>query len=332
MTDISNDLIWRKPRNLTAGPSYGGRMGPTQIQSLVRGNLFPDVLEGQRQLGMTDYAKAFLHVASDDDLGLINPRIFVDTPTPGQDRILFFSGTQTDTLSNLTGSERLYGGGFLNADVVAGASTITVLVEASGDNIFRSGDTIRISNKSNPMSVAGTRDIGTISGTPSYVGNVATITLASPIQNSYLASNTRVAPCFCPDTIVGSVSGWSLTSAAGTYNNTTYPFLVDSIGGVEHTVTLTFLTTTTFSGVSDLVGSLGIGNVSSDYYPTNPDFSKPYGVLRAAGFGGTFAPGDVISFVAHPASVGLWFKRVVPTGCPSLAGNVIYLGYEGESQ
>lgn len=332
MSIIDSDIQWRLPTEVSDNPSNGGRMSHMAIVSATKNNVFSSAQQGEREAGSTKKRKLFLHVANDDDLSLIAPKIFVETVTGADDRILFFPGNQTNTQSALTGSERLYGGGVLQADVSAEATTITVRVEDAVDNIFREGDKIRISNKTSVKDLVGVTETKVISGTPTYVGNVATIQLTTALVNPFLALNTKVAPIYEPGDIKASYSSFVDTSVLGSYNIGTYPVLVDHIGGVEATVTLTFLTSTTFSGTTDTGINLGSGNISSNFAPANPAFSKPFFMLRAAGFLGIRAPGDTIVFVIHPASCPLWFVRIIPPNCGSLTGNKFLIGVDGESE
>ena len=147
MSIIANELVWRKPAEVSDAGSNGGRMAFASINSAVKNNIFPDVPQSERTAGSTKYRKIFIHVANDADLALVAPKVFVETRTPGDDNVTFIAGTQRDTQSAITGSETKFGAGVLNANVSGGTNTITVLVEDAANDIFPNGSTIRISDK-----------------------------------------------------------------------------------------------------------------------------------------------------------------------------------------
>lgn len=332
MSITASELVWRRPANSSDAGSNGGRMTHSVIPHNVKNNVWPDVNQSEREAGSTKYRKVFIHVANDDDLALIQARTFVETNTPGDDAVFIFPGTFTDTQSSITGSERLYGCAKLNANVLAGASSISVMTEGAAFNYLRDGDKVRISDKASVDAATGNEVIATISGAPSYVGNVATVTLAEPLPFGFSAANTRVSSIYYAGDVRGEVASFVRTSAGGTYDTTNYPVAVDSIGGIEQNWTVTFTSATAFSCVGDTVGAVGTGNVASTFQPTNPNFAKPYFVMPAAAFGGTYAIGDTITFTTHPAAIPLWYKRVIPAGANSLTGNRFVVGVDGESE
>jgi len=334
MSIVGSELIWRKAQQNVSGPANGGRMSAIAIPNAVKNSIFPDVPASERTAGSTSYRKVFVHIANDDDLTLIRSRLFVETFTPGDDSITIFLGTQTDTESGITGSERLYGGGQLNANVSGGATSIQVLTEGAALDYFKAGDLVRVSDQTSVEDPSGNTEYKTIAtGGVSYAGDVATLTLESGLDNGYTASETRVSSVLEAGDVVGAVSNFSVTAAgSGDYDDTTYPVEVDSIGGVNETWTLTFTSATQFSCTGATEGSVGTGNVSSDFQPSNGDYSKPFFVLRSAGFSGSFQAGDTITFETTPAAIPVWYRRDIPAGASSLSGNRVVVGIDGESE
>jgi hypothetical protein len=308
----------------------GGRMTHTAIASAVKNNIWPDVPQSERTAGSTKYRKVFIHAANDDDLTLVQARLFVETYTPGDDSVQIFLGTQTNTQSSITGSERVYGCGKLNTNASSGASSIAVLTEGAAFNMFRNGDLIRVSDKAT-VDGAGNEQFVTINGVPSYGGDVATISITPVLAYNFLAADTRVASVIEVGDVEAAYSSFVVTSSAGTYNDTTYPILVDHIGGIQQNWTLTFSNASTFTLTGDTLGSLGAFTTASDLQPTNGNFSKPYFVMDNAGFGGTFVNGDTITFTTAPASIPVWYKRVVPAGASSLSANKVIVAIDGQS-
>lgn len=332
MSIVSSELVWRKPLEVSDSATNGGRMSSIAAISNVKNNIFPDVPQSERTAGSTKYRKMFIHVANDLSLSLIAPKVFVAAPTPGDDRVLIFPGTQTNMQSAITGSEQLYGAGTLNTNASLGATTCSVLVEAAADAIFKSGMMVRISNKPT-VDAAGDEQYLTLSSDASYVGNVATLTFtATPLAYNFLAASpTYVSSCIEPSTVAPSISGWSETSGSGVYDETTYPVQLNSISTIQQTWTLLFTSASTFNISGDTLGLIGTGTIGSNSLPNHAAFGRPYFTLLSAGFSGTWANGNSIVFTTVPASIPVWYKRVTPPGAVSLSGNKIVVGVDGES-
>jgi hypothetical protein len=329
MSIIAAELVWRRPAEVSDAGTNGGRMTATAITSATKNNVFPDVPQAERTAGSTKYRKVFIHVANDADLSFVAPKVFVETRTPGDDNVTFIAGTQRNTQSAITGSEQKYGSGILNGNVSAGASSMSVLTEDSALGIFANGMKVRISDKAS-IGGSGNEEYVTLTGAASYVGNVATFSFTPVLANGYSATVTKVASVYEPGDVACVVANWTETGA-GTYNEGTYPVECDSIATIEQDWTLTFNSATGFTVTGDTLGSVGAGNVSSDFAPVNADFSKPYFTLRSAGFGGTWATGNTITFRTSPASIPLWYRRQVPAGAASLSGNSVIVAVDGES-
>ena len=333
----SSELLFYKSDVVSDATSNGGRMSATAIPDGVKNNVWPDVPQGERTAGSTKYRKVFIKVANDADITLVDPRVFIETPTPGDDRVLIFPGTQTDTQGDLTGSERLYGAGGLDANVSAGATTLAVNCEAAADAIFQNGDLIRISDKDGVGDANGNVDFIRLAATNavSWNGGKATLTFAAgqSLLTGYTAASTRVASVIEAADVAASVDGWTETSTSGTYDETTHPVVTDSIGTIEQTWTITFSNATTFTCVGNTLGSVGGGTIGGgDFAPNNADFSKPYFTLTdSGGWGGTWASGDTLDFTTHPAAIPVWEKRIVPAGANSLSANKVVLAITGES-
>ncbi len=340
MPITSTEIKLYKSATVNDTASNGGVMSTNEIADGIKNNVWPDVPQAERTAGSTKYRKTFIKVANDDDLTLVDPRIFVETHTPGDDSIVLMAGTQTDTQADADDYTRFYGAGDLNADVSATATTIDVNVESGnesgGHEIFQNGDLIRISDKATVDAGSGNTEFLRLDATTgvSWAGTVATLTFEAGAQlaNGFLAAETRVASVVEPSDIAASSDGWGESSASGTYDETTYPPVTDSIGSIEQTWTISFSDATNFSCTGDTVGSVGSGSIGGgDFAPNNADFSKPYFTLTDAGWGGTWANGDTITFTTHPAATAVWQKRTVPAGASSLSGDKVIIAISGES-
>lgn len=320
----------------------GNIMGIAPIVSNVINNVFPDVSKADRVAGLTTHRKSY--VKNTNLLyNLLSAIAWIDVVTPGDDHVVLFAGTQSDTQGDITGTERKYGCSSLNADVSSGASEIVVLVEdaslATGnDKIFDVGDTIRITNKSDIDSGIGTEEEYLIDAiTTNYLGNDKQILIdigTSVLANSYtVAGTTRVMSIYeHPTEIYSDADSADVTSTAGTFDDTTYPIQTNNIGTFEDTITLTFTSPTAFDVASAVNGALTAGLISSAYTYNNPDFSgSAHFIIPLTVWGGTYVAGDTVVFDLHPATMPLWRKRVVPAGSASLNGNKTVLVFGGES-
>lgn len=306
-------------------------MTATSIVTAVKNNLFPNILQAERTSGSTKYRKAFLHVANSENLSFISPKIFVYKPTAGDDHTVIFLGTQVDTQATMSAPSQVYGAGKLNSDAIAGATSISVLVENwAVSPIFAVGMTIRITNMADISSGTGTAELLTIAPSGvSAAGNVITLTLTTPLANPYSATDSYVASVISTSDVVAA-STVPVVSGGGAYNNSTYPILGDNIGSIQQDWTVTFTSASQYNIVGNTIGSLGTFNTTSDAVPNNPAFSRPYFTINRLGWSGTVL-GTSMTFTTTPASIPIWYKRVVPAGAASISVNGVYVGFSGES-
>jgi len=310
-------------------PTNGGRMSATESPTDVVGNLFLDAPEAERTAGSTKYRKIFFKNENDADETLANPRIYVESHTPGADEIFLFPATQVDVQSGIS-SPDLFGSGKLDANVSAGVSIITVLTHDSALIIFRDTETIRISDKAD-IDGSGNEEFHVISGTPTFGGDIATITIVGTLVNAYLATAARVQSVI--DTISDLVATFAsvvVVSTSGTFTSASN-LTVDNIGGVNDSWTITFSSATAFDVTGTNEGAVGSGTISSTFAPTNADHSKPYFSILAAAWGGSFLSGDTVDFDTVPAAQPIWCQRSIPAGAGSLSANKAVLLLDGES-
>lgn len=334
MTILASELKAYYPTTVSDSSGNGGRISFNQVTSGALRNVFPHVFRAERLAGSIKHRKIFYRTTNDADETLYAPSIRLHAPTVADDWVYFRIGTQRNTQGDLTGSERKYGVGILKTAVTAGDSTLVVSVEdASLTNIFQNGDKIHITDKATPTSSIGNEEELTISGAPIVSGVDVTITTSTALANSYTEGLTYVGSVYYTNNdLTGSVDSWSEHgTGTGTYDEVTYPVLIDHIGTAEQTWTLTFTNATSFTVVGDTIGSVGSGTIGSDFAPNNPAVSKPYFTLQAAGWGGVWVAGDVIAFQTHPPAIPIWETRVVPANSASVAGNSVTVVFEGET-
>ncbi|MBF0453266.1 MAG: hypothetical protein HQL72_00440 [Magnetococcales bacterium] len=339
----TSEIKWYKPALINDTATNGGTLSNSEIPDGVKNNVWPDVPQVERTAGSIKYRKSFIKVANDDDLTLIDPKLFIETQTPGDDSIVLMSGTQTDTQGDADDYTRFYGAGTLDANVAALDTGITVNVEpgnsAAGHAIFQNGDLIRISNQTSIDDPSGNSEFLRLAATGgvSWNGDQATLTLASGVAlaNSYLSGSTKVASVLEAANIEASVDGWGESSVAGSYDESANPPITDHIGTIEQTWIVTFSDASNFTCSGNTVGNVGSGSIGGgDFSPNNSTFAKPYFTLTdgTPPWGGTWASGDTLTFKTHPAAMAIWEKRTVPAGADSLSGNKVVIAISGESE
>lgn len=318
-----SDLKWYRSGVVSNTASNGGVMSNNLIANAVRNNLFPDIAQSERLSGVTRYRKAFAKVANSSNKVLFNSKIHLTSITPANDYITFFAGTFSDTQNNIS-SPTEYGAAVLASGITAGASSCTVTLENTDMLIFRNGDTIWIGDETNEEYHSN------VTVVKNDLNVTITLEAGDSFSNSY-ASDVVVSSCILSGDIQGSVEFWAETSTAGTYDETTYPVIVGAVGGIFQDWTITFSSSTAFDCVGNTVGSIGSGNTSSSFFPSNPAFAAPYFTLSPLGFGGTWAIGESITFRTNPFCYPVWFKKVVPSGASSYSGNNFNFRIVGES-
>jgi hypothetical protein len=324
------EIKWYKSTQMNDTASNGGRMSNTVATSNAKNAIWPDVTQAERTAGSTKYRKLHIKIENATNLTLQDTKIFVENFTVAQDAVLIFPGTHTDTQNDLTGSERLYGSGALQTSVTVGGATLAVATEAASFNVFRLGDMIRISNKSD-IDGTGAEEYLSITSTPSYAGNICTFNVSPTLSNDYSSTNTRVASVIEAGDIEAGFTNFVVSSASGTYDEGTYPIVVGNIGGTAESWTLTFVNGTQFNIVGSVSGAVGSGTISSNAVPVNTAFGTVYWTLNYMGFGGTWQTNDTITFATTPATYPIWYKRVVPPGAASFSANKVIVVVDGES-
>ena len=166
-------------------------------------------------------------------------------------------------------------------------------------------------------------------GTPSWIGNAATFSISGELGYNFSATTTIVSAIVYLGTVEKSTSGWVETSSSGTYDETTYPVVPYNVGTVTDSWTLTFTDATNFAVVGTNTGSVGAGDINTDFSPSNG--SSYYLKIDKDGWGGAWALGDVVTFNTVHAGKAIWVKEVVPAGIASYSNNIVDLEWRGES-
>lgn len=86
------------------------------------------------------------------------------------------------------------------------------------------------------------------------------------------------------------------TPATGTYNDTISPIQVLNADALAERWAVVFTNTNSFYVMGENVGVITTGNTATDCAPINPATGRPYFTLRAVGWGGGWAAGNVLRF------------------------------------
>lgn len=328
------DILFRRSANMTdTAATNGGRMASGILNTGIKNAVFPDVRNAERLAGSDKWRKVFLHFAPMDSSQALDVHVIPWAPTIADDRVRVHAGTQTDTQATIAATPgNAYGAANANtASLPAGSTSVAVTLESAAETIFRVGDTVYITDKDAVTSSTGAEEYTTLSAV-SVTGTTATLTFTA-LQYAYTETATakiRVASVIPLGDVLPTVAAGTLTSAAGTFDDTKVQVVPRST--IDDIWTLTFTSATAYSVSGAVTGALAIsGSISGNFSPTNVDFGGPYFTLPTTAFGGTFAPGDTATFTTHPAARGLWLRRIVPAGCTSFASDEFTLAVDCET-
>jgi hypothetical protein len=118
--------------------------------------------------------------------------------------------------------------------------------------------------------------------------------------------------------------------ATGTYNATQYPVEVTNAGALTERWAIRFTNTASFDVFGEHVGVIATGNTSTDLAPINPATGAPYFTLRALGWGGGWAAGNVLRLNTVGAEMPLWTVRTVQQGPETVTNDTFTLLVRGD--
>jgi len=302
--------------------SNGGRMSYNQVTSNILNNLFPNVTESERTDGVTRYRKFFFRNKNASLETAANSRVWISQRSTGGDYFRIKAGTNSDVQTAAAGYTNWLGTGYLTSPLATDSTTITALFDTA-DGVYNSS-LIRLTDNS------GGEEFLTVksSGGVSWISNTVTIVTTTPARSTYPASqNCLVSGVVDLSNLVASSDSWVETSVSGTYDETTYPLVVNNVGTVEDTWTLTFTSATTFSVTGTNIGSVGSGSKSSDFSPVNTSVGTGdyYFTLRSSGWSGTWATSETITFSTHHSAASYWVKEIVGAGTAIRTSNQMKL-------
>lgn len=276
-----------------------------------------------------EYPKIFEDKTEDESIGTGD-----GSPTPSVSNFgnvtngLNFKGTYVDGRASgwLPMKPRL--------DITVSATPTTLWFDFDGNLVGATAGKINMATGAwiTPPTFIGSPDSGTpITATYwdkpySWVGNVVTVQLADTIAENYTALNTYAGGCVEMNEIVPIQRSWVETSVSGTFDETTYPPVVNNVGTVYDTWTLTFTSGTVFTCSGLISGNVGTGSTSANFSPSNPVFGQPFFTIPLLGWGGTWTAGDIVVFVTEPSSIPILWKEVIPAATPAVTTSIAPYG------
>jgi hypothetical protein len=341
MAVTDGEITFRQAKINNDTSANGGWASGTLVAQV-----FPNVEVAERAAGLTRWRKIFVHIANAANTEFRYPGAVLLRLPEGDDTVVWTPATHTNTQGDLTGSETLYGAGYLDAAVLAGGTSLSVATEDGAITIFRPGDKIliaRFETVGGALTMTAVETAVIDAGGVSGVGGVKTLTLTAGLSAGYSSTkvtdgNGRLTAYAIvgsryewPDSALAETENFAVSSAGGSYNIGSYPIILDGRGTVYQNWTLAFTSGTAFTVTGDTLGLIGSGNISGNTAPTNPDFSAPYFTLNAAGFSGTFATGNSVTFRTVPAMLPIFVKQVVPVGAAPFSDDRWRLRVDGQS-
>lgn len=322
MAILVTDLKYYHANEVSTDSTNGGKISNSEASSGVPNSVWPNVLKAGRDNGEIVYRKLFLKAVTDSNDTLAGVDLWNEAPTDGDDWITLFPGTADDTQATVDESDS-YCAATLSSEATAASSTVIIeLEDAALSACFPAARVLRITDKSAPDSSSGNEERGTISGTPSLSGTTLTITLADALTNTY-AIGSKVEGIMEVGDVVSEVGSVTVTSSAGTYDDSTYSVLSNNAGAVTETITFTATDATHFTVEGTKSGTLDTwATGDGDYSPEHPVSGEVMFTMYAAGLGGTFVLNDTMTFAVTGAYTAFWLKRTVPAGSGSLANNL----------
>ena len=115
------------------------------------------------------------------------------------------------------------------------------------------------------------------------------------------------------------------------YNDIDNPIEIANRGAITERWALVFTSSTAYNVVGENLGVIGTGTVSVDLAPNNPNKDFPYFVVRAAGWGGGWANGNVVRFDTDGCLAPIWIARTVLSGASTVNDDKVVMQFRGDA-
>ena len=115
------------------------------------------------------------------------------------------------------------------------------------------------------------------------------------------------------------------------YNDIDNPIEIANRGAITERWAIVFTSSTAYNIVGEQLGIIGTGSTSVDLAPNNPNTGFPYFVMRAAGWGGGWAAGNVVRFNTDGCLAPVWLARSVKSGQATVDDDQFVLQIRGDA-
>ena len=159
--------------------------------------------------------------------------------------------------------------------------------------------------------------------------STADTTLGLDNSIHYGTDGTVVSSVLELGSILSSHTTPAVNSTSGTWDDSNYPVKTFDDGTTTEDWTATFTDSENFDVSGSISGNVGSGNVNSDFQPAH--WGSYYFKLPSAGWGGTWANGDTLTFSTVNSAKAVWIKEVVPASTPAYSGNRVSFTLDGET-
>lgn len=335
----SNAIKWYAAETTDNSPKNGGHMSSREIPDNEPNNVWPDVTCEERLEGAVQFRKNFIKIHTKDNQPLLEPKIYVETPTPGEDEIVIFQGTFDDTAATLA-PKRFYGSSFLLQEFDARKHWLMVKRGPHDTiSIFQDGDLLRISNQSTVDDLHGETIFLRLDANRAVavfddyfllrLENFQEVPLVFPAETTKVSSVMEV-----PD-MVAHCGGITIESKEKCGENDVTVELLNC-STIFETWTITFQDEDAFSCHGHRLGLVQYGSVAEvmsrerrkGFRPTNSAFGFPFFILKLRQKG--WMEGDIVTFTTFPAATPVWERRKVPAGAKPHYGNKVVIAITGE--
>ncbi|MCF2909994.1 hypothetical protein L1285_16865 [Pseudoalteromonas sp. DL2-H2.2] len=95
------------------------------------------------------------------------------------------------------------------------------------------------------------------------------------------------------------------------FNDADYSITLTNLGAISERWAIVFTSNTSFKLIGENVGQIAIGDINTDFSPTNPNTGTPYFTVPSFGWGQGWSTGNVLRFNTHGAIFPKWLIRTV---------------------
>ncbi|PKL97133.1 MAG: hypothetical protein CVV17_12645 [Gammaproteobacteria bacterium HGW-Gammaproteobacteria-7] len=163
-----------------------------------------------------------------------------------------------------------------------------------------------------------------------------------PASDAYVSSaltwgdlQARVHGWFTQQTWSAGAPNWSNSpvgnATTAQFNLLNYPVEIANAGSISGKWALVFTSSSQFNVVEEKLGVLLAGSIGDDCSPINPATGVPFFVIRALGWGGGWAAGNVVRFNTDACLGPLWVVRTVLSGQGTVEDDYFKLQVRGDA-